>query len=306
MELKPLVSVLIGSRDRADTLRRCLKSVLAQDYPRMEVLILDDGSKEPLRDEIYPADTYGKKLRTFRSDEPLGVAGGRNLLMKQAYGEIMVVLDDDATLEGEDCISRIVQHFSEKAKAGLLAFKIVDHTGDKTDLLIPFSRFQRWIKPHLSETERKVSYYLGGFHAIRREVIDKCGLYQQDLVYGAEELDLSFRIVKAGMEIYYVPSVVAHHFRETPKASRNSKTKLYFTIRNRIWLAYKYLPFPYVASYLAIWLCFCFVLSILNLTMREFIRGVVDGIKGTKLMKREPLGREAVAYLRENYGRLWY
>ena len=46
MNDKPLVSVLIGTRNRPQPLLRCLNSILSQNYPKLEVLVLDDCSQE--------------------------------------------------------------------------------------------------------------------------------------------------------------------------------------------------------------------------------------------------------------------
>jgi GT2 family glycosyltransferase len=226
--------------------------------------------------------------------------------MQKAQGEISVILDDDAIFEDEKCIARVVRHFAQNPNVGILAFKIIDHQNDRVDLLIPFSR--RWRKkyPQLSEETRLVSYYLG-CHALRREVIERCGLYQDDFMFGGEEFDLSYRVVQAGIDILYCPDVVVHHFPEPSViGGRSGAGELYYLLRNKFWLAYKYLPLPYIITYLFVRIGDHGVVALRNGQLKEFYQAVKDGISGFKHLRRSPLDKRAIAYLKANFGRLWH
>ncbi len=78
------VSVIIGSRNRIETLLKFLPWTLAQDYPDFEVLILDDASDQPYTSQISPTLLNHPYIKWFRSETPLGVGGGRNYLMQHA------------------------------------------------------------------------------------------------------------------------------------------------------------------------------------------------------------------------------
>jgi glycosyltransferase involved in cell wall biosynthesis len=95
LEALPRISVLIGTRNRPEVLKRCLRSVLGQDYVNFEVLVLDDASDScRVCDSIQ--ELADPRLRCFRASDPLGVAGGRNRLMELAEGNMFFVMDDDA------------------------------------------------------------------------------------------------------------------------------------------------------------------------------------------------------------------
>ena len=303
------VSVLIGSRDRPDTLYRSVDSVLAQEYRPLELLILDDNSNRHRLAELVRARFSDKRVHCFRTERSLGVAGGRNFLMRQAGGEIFCVLDDDAYFADDNCISRFVQAFQAYPQVGILASKIVDYGQDQESLKVPFTQRARQKHPALTEEIQLVSYYLGGGHAVHRRVIEQCGPYRNDLMFGEEELDLSYRAIAAGFEILYLPDVVVHHRPEPSVMNQDGKQRhleLYYHVRNRFFLAYKYLPWRYMPVYLIIWLGQYGLTAVKQSTLDQLFRGLVAGVKVTRSVNRSPLGAEAVQYLKAHYGRLWY
>jgi len=303
------VSVLIGSRNRLHVLSRCLESVLSQDYSDFEVLVLDDASDQIDLCQALKKHLSDSRLRCLRSNIQLGVAGGRNLLMREAKGSILCVIDDDAYFEGHDSIKRFVDIFCSNTRIGIVACKVVDHRGNKTDLVVPFPRSWRRRKPEITEVAQYVSYYLGTCHAIRREVLDRCGLYADDIMYGGEELDLSYRVVNAGYYIYYEPSIVVHHYPQSSAimaGERGVAKELYHSIQNRLYLAYRYLPRRYTPFYLMFWLGYYFGTALRNGHLKFFIKGLYDGIRRLRKYQRNPLSPEAERYIQEHYGRLWY
>ncbi|TCP58975.1 GT2 family glycosyltransferase [Tumebacillus sp. BK434] len=299
------VSVLIGTRDRFWQLMRCLETVLEQDYPDLEILLLDDHSAEPLAGRLhqYVSD---ERLRLFRSSRPLGVAAGRNFLMRQATGDVYVVIDDDAMLDDSGAMTRIVRHLEKHPFTGILALKVIDHQNGAQQLLVPFSRRWRNKRPGLPEAAQTCSYFLGGFHAIRKQVIDICGPYYEGLIFGEEELDLSYRAIGAGFAIQYLPDVIAHHYPAQSVVGKRRGAELHHHVRNRFFLAYKYLPALAVPVYLLVWLLIYALQAGRQLAFGAYLTGFWAGIRELRKTKRMPLNRAAVHYLKLHYGRVWY
>lgn len=303
------VSILIGSRDRLEVLKRCVKSACAQQYSPLEILVLDDNSSQVRLDEALAAQFPDSRLRCFRSDAARGVAGGRNFLMQQASGDIFCVLDDDAYFEDRDNIVQLVEAFKRDPKVGLVATKVVDHQAGQTDLRVPFSRRARKKQPDLAGRMQRVSYYLGTCHAMRRKLIERCGGYRDDLMYGEEELDLSYRAIEAGFELLYLPDVVVHHHPQTSVVGQRGNhyhPELYYHVRNRFFLAYQYLPARYIPIYLSIWLSRYGLRAIRQGSFTEFLEGLRAGLTLTKSLQRTPLSPPAIRYLQAHHGRLWY
>ena len=309
-EKSPFVSVLISTRNRPDPLLRCLKSVFIQDFSAFEVLVFDDASHKYDIIGLLEETFSDQRLCCFRSERSLGVAAGRNALMKKARGKILIVIDDDAVFADEDGIRNTIDHFLESPDVGILAFKIMRHKEGNIDLQIPFSQRCREKWPKLGKEPRVVSHFIGAGHALCREIIERCGLYQENFLFGEEELDLSYRVIQAGLEILYTPLIVVHHY---PVASvlgddpgKRAALELQFHVRNRIWLAYKYLSFPYLPVYILVWIGYWGVQAVKTRQVSAFLRGIGAGIRGLRELPRTPLNERAVEYLKENWGRLWY
>jgi glycosyltransferase involved in cell wall biosynthesis len=86
----PLVSVVIPTRNRPDTVEVAIHSVLHQDHPRVEVIVVDDGSEPPYSPAVDDA-----RIRVLRFDQPIGVAAARNRGMQYSTGAFIGLLDDD-------------------------------------------------------------------------------------------------------------------------------------------------------------------------------------------------------------------
>jgi len=306
---QPKVSILISSRDRVDILTTCLESVLDQNYGAIEILVLDDNSNQYHLSQLISEKFEDSRLRCYRTDISLGVAAGRNFLMQQATGDIFCIIDDDAHFVKNESLSLIVETFEQYPQVGIVAVKVVNYCAGQQHLRVPFSQAWQKQQPDLAAQPRRVSYYLGTCHAIHRRLTEQCGGYRDDLMYGEEELDLSYRAIEAGFEIMYTPAVTVNHYPQpsvVPYRNGHHQPELYSHVRNRFFISYQYLPWRYIPIYLGIWLS-RYGLSALKLrAFREFTAGTIAGLKMLKNLKRTPLKSQSIQYLKTNYGRLWY
>lgn len=283
---------------------RCLDSVARQRHRPQEVIVLDDAS-----DQLRVADIvagHRTEARVIRSEVQLGVGRGRNRLLADASGDAFVVLDDDAVLEDPDFLGKVVVALTERPRAAILAARILDHQGDGTRLLVPFSTRARTRDPALTERAELVSYFLGGAHVIRRDAYRRVGGYDESFVWGEEELDLSFRVVNAGFEIHYVPALEVHHRAESPVlvSAGQDRRELQYHVRNRLILARKYLPMGYALPYLVVWLVRHAMDAIRTRDPVSLAKGVREGLVAP--VRRERLTAAALEYLGSNHGRLRY
>ena len=99
MEKKPLVSVIIPTYNRKNTLKRCIDSVLAQTYRNFEIILVDDCSTDGTM-EFVEAD-YGDvsdiNIVYVRNDSNLGAGASRNVGVSYAAGEYLAFHDSDDT-----------------------------------------------------------------------------------------------------------------------------------------------------------------------------------------------------------------
>ena len=105
---RPLVSVIVPTRDRTDKLRRCLESVYKSDYPRIEVVVVDDASKVPVGPVLagrFPG------VRFIRNSSRRFLSCSRNAGAAAASGDFLFFLDDDNVID-KDAIGGLVDSLS--------------------------------------------------------------------------------------------------------------------------------------------------------------------------------------------------
>jgi len=300
------ISILIGTKNRPSILQRALRSVLNQDYPAFECLVLDDGSVPPIEDEDVP-ELDDSRVTLHRSEYSRGVAGGRNFLMARASGEVFCVLDDDAYFDDDQCLQRIAETYRERSNVGIVSFRILDYAnGESPREIVPIAETAREHESDTPEIPELVSTFQGGGHALHRQVFEKCSGYKTDLTYGAEELDLSYKAIQSGFSILYNPEIIVHHYPEPSVVDGGRGEELYHMTKNRWYLSYRYLPFPYALSYIMIWTGYYGLRALRELTIANYLSGIWDSINMISDWERNTLDSEAIQYLKSHHGRLWY
>lgn len=90
-----LLSVVLPTHERPERLREAARSVLDQDYPAIELVVVDDGSSEPTARVLDELCAQNRRLVVVRHDEPRGSSAARNAGLAAASGELVAFCDDD-------------------------------------------------------------------------------------------------------------------------------------------------------------------------------------------------------------------
>jgi hypothetical protein len=135
----PSVSIVVATHNRASLLGLALDSALDQDYPNLEVLVMDDGSTDETRDVLAG---YARRLppERFRceSHDNMGQARTLNRGYELARGELLGYLsDDDVVAPG--LVSALVRALAERpdASAAYPAYRLIDAQGQVVDTWLP-------------------------------------------------------------------------------------------------------------------------------------------------------------------------
>lgn len=186
-------------------------------------------------------------------DKNLGVAGGRNHLIKTAQNPLLLILDDDVEFVQDDALVRIKQIFEKpffkENNTAVVTFDIRYYDTKEVQLsAFPHKDY----KSHKDKKEFLSYYFIGAAHLMKKELFAVTGYYPEDYFYGMEEYDLSFRILDAGYTIGYDSSVSLLH-KESPLGRMPAPEKLAMMWLNKATVAYKYLPALYYYSTAIIW-----------------------------------------------------
>ena len=114
-EKRPFFSIIIPTYNRPRQLHECLKAIERLEFPkkRFEVIVVDDGSKKPLRKLIRSFDNHFSAKLIQQSNA--GPAAGRNSGAAHAMGDFLVFTDDDC-LTVPNWLSKLEKRFNENPK----------------------------------------------------------------------------------------------------------------------------------------------------------------------------------------------
>jgi GT2 family glycosyltransferase len=233
----PLVSVIVLSLNSAGVIRPCLDSLRQSDYPNLEILVVDNGSADGTP-EIVAREYPG--VRLVRLPRNRGYAGGMNVGLKAARGEIFIPLNDD-TIIPPAMVREQIQPLLRDPKVAIVGCKIlfpdrktIQHAGGA---ILPngLTRHFGYKEEDLGQWDepREVDYVTGCSVAIPRRIFEQFGLLD-DHYFPAyyEEVDFSAKVVKAGYKIVYQPGAFLYHL-ESRVEGRYSPRFLYYYNKSR-------------------------------------------------------------------------
>jgi GT2 family glycosyltransferase len=240
----PLVSIIILNYNGAKYLEKCLKSVLATNYPNYEIILVDNASTDESLALIEYLFKDESRLIVIRNTKNVGFSEGNNIGIRRARGKYIVFLNNDTEVEPNWLIEliRIMEkdHSIGAAQSKLLKLGssgIIDSTGDFVDFYgVAIQRGEGEKDLGQYENVEEIFSARGACMIVRREVLKKVGLFDPDFYLGYEDIDLCWRIRLAGYKIIYVPkSIVYHKGFGTPsnvRAYHGAKNRLLLMIKN--------------------------------------------------------------------------
>ncbi len=204
-----LVSCLIVTYNSEGYIRRCLNSVERQDYPNIEIVVIDNHSEDHTA-EIIREEFGGVNL--FVMEKNLEFCKGNNLGITKCRGEFICLLNADVVLE-QGAIRRFVEHMEISPHVAVVGSSI-ETKGSRTryaDTFIIDGLIRNDEK--LLEGIRFSSAPCGAGFMIRRSVIDDLGyLFDEGFVSNWEDHDLGLRCWLHGYIVLHIPELGLYHY----------------------------------------------------------------------------------------------
>ena len=205
MKTWPKISVVTPSYNQAEFLERTILSVLSQNYPNLEHIIIDGGSTDG---SVEIIERYEQHLAYWVSEPDGGQSNAINKGFARSMGEILAWLNSDDTYE-PGALLAVGRRFSEEPSLDVLYgdAQFIDSEDDVIQPIkgVPFNA-------------RAFAYGGINIHQAstfwRRDLFFRVGTLNEDL-YLAMDYDLWFRFVKNGASFAYLPAMLAN-FREHP------------------------------------------------------------------------------------------
>lgn len=238
------LSVIIASYNVKFYLAQCVASLYkAGKDIEMEIIVVDNNSHdgtEKFLQEAFP-EAYNHSLHFIGNKVNVGFGKANNQGLKTAKGEYILFINPD-TFIAENTLKNCLSIFKEKKNAGVVGIRMLNADGSFASesrrgvptpmtsfyklcglaKLFPKSKiFGKYYMKYLDEKQIcAIDIVSGAFMMIPHTILEQCGAFDEDFFMYGEDVELSYRILKAGYQNYYVPTRMLHYKGEsTNKAS---------------------------------------------------------------------------------------
>ncbi|MCP3932162.1 MAG: bifunctional riboflavin kinase/FAD synthetase [Bacteroidetes bacterium] len=257
---KPSVAIVILNYNGKKYLEMFLSSVMDTNYPNFSIYVADNGSSD---DSIAFLEEQHLAIKIIDLKTNFGFAEGYNQALKQIDSEYFLLLNSDVEVE-PDWLEKMMAQMEEDRTIGACQPKLCSHpqkeffeyagaSGGWMDYLgYPFCRGRLFQTVEKDERQYdnpiQISWATGAAFLIRARLFHKLGGFDGDFFAHLEEIDLCWRLRRAGYKIIVVPEARAFHIGggtlsyDTPKKNylnfRNSLITITKneTVRKLIWL----------------------------------------------------------------------
>ncbi|MBN8577748.1 MAG: glycosyltransferase family 2 protein [Cytophagales bacterium] len=280
MTQSPLISIITINFNNLKVTCEFLESTKSLTYKNFEIIVVDNASTE------NPASLLASRypdVRLLVNETNLGFAGGNNAGMSIAKGDYFFIVNNDTEVTA-DLLENLLKPFSDQS-IGVVCPKIKYFF---SPTIIQYAGFTK-INPvtgrnkTIGDKEEDhgqydvpafTNYAHGAAMFLRKEVVEKTGMFAETFFLYYEELDWSARIQESGFKIYYQPEAVIYH-KESMSTGKNSTLKTYYLTRNRI----LFLRRNVRGLYSLIWPFFIVLISVPKSTIKYLLTGQIDHLR---------------------------
>jgi glycosyltransferase involved in cell wall biosynthesis len=190
------VSVIIPTYNQAHFVTSAVESVLAQTYPDVEVIVVDDGSTDGPQTALAP---YREKIH-YIGQENRGLSGARNTGFLASHGDYLLFLDSDDLIH-PDNLALHVALLETEPDFGLVysAWQQINEDGTQTLGEVRPNKQGHLLKGLL----RRSFFFFASAAVLRRECLERVGLFDESLRWG-EDADMWLRLARAGYAFGYL------------------------------------------------------------------------------------------------------
>ena len=236
----PDVTVSIVNTNSRELLLACLESLSGS---AAEIVVLDnaseDGSAEAVRERFPNARLITQRHRA-------GFGANHNTVIRGTSGRYVYVLNEDTTAD-DWRLDRLVAYLDAHPRVAALGPSLVYPDGSRQDSAWRFpsplvsalgllTLGRAGVMQSRGETPRRVDWVMGAALVVRREALEEVGLFDEEFFLYSEEVDLQFRLSRAGWEVHYFPeATVVHHESQFSAGIPERRINEMWRSRHRYW-----------------------------------------------------------------------
>lgn len=239
----PKVSIIVLNWNGKKFLKNCLDSLAKLTYSQVEIIVVDNSSTDGSQEFVK---TNYEKVILIENKENCGFAKGNNIGFKASTGDYILILNND-TIVTPNFLKPLINDFENNPKIACLQPQIRlfkdKQVLDGVGAFLTFTGFLYHFGYLKDRTQAKYNKKMKIFSAkgacifLRRKVIERVGLFDEDFFIFFEETDLCFRLWLAGYLVMYEPESVIYHLGGGDTSSSNSyqyERRLYMSFKNML------------------------------------------------------------------------
>lgn len=299
------VSVIIPNWNGKKFLKDCLDSLAAQSFRDLEVVLVDNGSRDGSAD--YVRDQY-PWVKLVALPENLGFAAGNNRGLEECRGEYIVALNNDTKVE-PGFLAAMVEAADSAPEVGMVAAKMLNFFETNRIDSVGMQVARNGLGYNIGFGEQDEGQYdkpaevfgpCGGAALYRREMISQVGFFDPDFFAYYEDFDLAWRGRLAGWRCVTAPKAIVYHVHSATSGEW-SPFKVYYTHRNKWFSLLKNWPGSILWRYLpllAVYDLGALVLALLKGNFAAACRARKDALSNLKRLlnkRREVQGHRVLS-----------
>ena len=217
------ISIAITTRNRPESLRRCVASLALLGDLVGEILIGDDLSEMPADRQIagQVSSALAPLITVLRAAEKRGYIINRNSMVQSARFPFVLLLDDDTCILDRQAVAGAVRVMAASGRVAAVAFAQADGAG---------APWPAGMQPSPVGYPCYVPSFIGFAHLLRRDVFLQLGGYRGTFEFYGEEKEYCLRLLDAGFDVVYLPEARIAHVPDG--AGRHSRTYVRYVSRN--------------------------------------------------------------------------
>jgi GT2 family glycosyltransferase len=245
----PLISVIIPNHNGSGFLQNCLRSLQSQCCEKMEIIVVDNASRD---ESIQTAQATAPSAILLKKDRNLGFAGAVNEGIQCSHGRWVAVLNNDTEVHA-DWFAECVRAIQDHPDASFFACRILSLADRQTiysagdcflRIGIGYRRGQERQDRAEFRQECRIFSASGCAALYDRDALEKAGGFDDRFFAYLEDVDLGLRLQAAGCCGYYLPQAEVYHLGSGTSGGEFSRLAARLRTRNSLLLLLKSIPGP--------------------------------------------------------------
>lgn len=237
-EPKPLVSLIIPTRDMAELLKQAIDSILKRtDYPTYEILIVDNNSVEKETLDYFDRLKDDPRIRILPYPHAFNYSAINNFAVKQAKGSIIGLINNDVESIHDDWLTELVRQVA-RPDVGCVGAKLYypDDSVQHGGVVLGVGGIAQHVHAHLGRTSpgyfgrlqvaNNISAVTGACLFVRKEVYEKVGgLDEEQLKVAFNDIDFCIKVRELGLWNVWTPFAELYHHESASRGDDMSGEK---------------------------------------------------------------------------------